>query len=96
MATRRVLAPATGDTLSFNGRTYTGIGGTVLDVPDFDAGVLEANGWFTISGANSGPTTARPPTLGMQPGFKFLDTTLAALITFDGLVWRNSITGASV
>jgi hypothetical protein len=81
-----------------NGRTYTGVPGTFLDVPDFDADQLEANGWqrlYTV-----GPTTARPAgAIGLYPatpGVKFYDSTLSQLLEFDGAAWRDALTGAAV
>ena len=92
MATRRVLAPATGDTISFNGRTYTGIGGTVLDVPDFDAGVLEANGW-AIAAINGAGATAARPTAGVKVGSEFHDATLGYNVMWNGKQWVNPTNG---
>ncbi len=81
-----------------NGRTYTGVPGVELDVPDFDAGILQANGWTWV--APSGPTSARPTkALGLYQatvGMEFFDATLGYLIKFDGSTWRNPATGAAV
>jgi hypothetical protein len=84
-----------------NGRNYAAAPGTVADVPDFDAQVLAANGWVKVGW--SGPTTARPPANQVTaapyfavPGCHFVDTTLAAVIVFDGATWRNPVTGAAV
>jgi hypothetical protein len=76
-----------------NGRTYTGVAGATLDVPDFDAAVLTANGW-TVSG-EVGATAGRPLLNRGDRGREFVDTTLAAVIRWDGKAWRNKITGAS-
>ncbi len=78
--------------LTINGRPYSGTPGTTQDVPDFDAAILEANGWSRAF--EVGPTSARPaaPTRGRF----FHDTTVAAVIIYDGATWRNAITGASV
>jgi hypothetical protein len=93
-----------------NGRTYTGVAGATLDVPDFDAAVLTANGWtvsgevgatavltangWTVSG-EVGATAGRPLLNRGDRGREFVDTTLAAVIRWDGKAWRNKITGAS-
>lgn len=78
-----------------NGRPYRGTAGTVLDVPVFDAQVLEANGWIRAGAhALSGPTAGRPSApLADQ---LYLDTTLSLPVVWDGLakVWRNVWTGA--
>lgn len=77
-----------------NGRTYTVAVGSVLNVPDFDANVLEANGWHH-NGAVA--TTAARPVLGVKDrGYKLVDSTLGATITWDGVQWRNPATGAIV
>lgn len=67
-----------------NGRTYSGVPGQAVDIVDFDARVLAANGW--VECALSGPTTSRPsPTLGATPpylaapGLHYLDTTLTQI-----------------
>ena len=51
--TRRLLPPAAGpmQTMTVNGRSYSSTPGNFLDVPDFDAQVLEANGWIFVAGA---------------------------------------------
>jgi hypothetical protein len=87
--------------LTANGRGYSGVPGTAIDVPDFDAGVLAANGWTRV--ALSGASSARPP---INPnasppytaaaGLHYLDTTLGKIIVFDGATWRDPSTGASV
>ena len=92
--THRLLPPlaVAQQTLVVNGRTYTAQPGTAVDVPDFDAGVLEANGWIFV--AKSGPTTARPtPT---NAGEEFYDISLDALIMTDGVTWRSPVDGTSV
>ena len=57
----RVLPPNTTgtDTITVNGRTYSATAGGFLDVPDFDAAVMLANGWVRGAGGGSG-ATARP------------------------------------
>ncbi len=100
--TRRILPPvaAIKQTVVTNGRTYTGTPGQTFDVPDYDAAVLTANGWIDI--APSGPTASRPaPNATTAPytaalGTRYFDTTIAALIVFDGLTWRDPATGAAV
>lgn len=91
----RLLPPSTGAlSCTVNGRTYTGVIGATLDVPDFDAQLLTANGW-TIS-AEVGTTALRPTLKKEDRGRIFLDTTLVALIRWDGKTWRDKITGAAV
>ena len=87
-------------TLTANGRSDTGTPGQVLDVPDFDAQILGACGWTCI--APSGPTSSRPTTNGSTApyaagkGTLFYDTTLGAMIVYDGATWRNPTNGAAV
>lgn len=96
---KRVLSP-TAVTTTVNGRSYAGVPGTPQDIPDFDADKLGANGWVIV--APSGPTASRPTNRTTSApyiagvGFEYFDTDLNALIFFDGLVWRNPVTGASV
>ena len=88
--------------LTVNGRSYSAAPGAVLDVPDFDAEILLANGWIagtpicTCGQAHGGigATAARPspPARGMH----FYDTTVGADIVFDGNTWRNAVTAAAV
>jgi hypothetical protein len=91
----RVIPPNSNPiTTTVNGRTYSTTAGTPLDVPDFDALALKANGWHISAMNGVGATTVRPanPTKGMR----FADTTLGVEIAFDGKNWRNPITGAVV
>jgi len=95
MLTRVIPPTTTGPaTITVHGRTYTTSNGAPLDVPDFDAVVMGANGWKISAPDGVGTTAERPP----RPtnGMRYLDTTLSAVITFDGRVWRNKITGAAV
>lgn len=93
--TMRLLPPATGNaTHAVCGRTYVGVVGTPQDVPDFDAPVLQANGWQIVDPHGSGVTATRP--VNPKKDMRFTDTTLGVSILFDGKVWRNPVTGASV
>ena len=52
-----LTSPASGvfNTISFEGRTYSTPSGTPINVPAFDAGILQANGWTQVfGGAGSG------------------------------------------
>ncbi len=95
MATVRVLPPRSGlhPTITINGRVYTCAQGGALDIPDFDAAVAAANEW-TQCAKTSGATSARPATPSRSD--THLDTTLGYIVVFDGFVWRNPATGASV
>ena len=85
-----------------NGRSYSGVPGSAIDVPDFDGDELQANGWIFV--ALSGPTSARPtPTLSgpigpsyAGPGSRFYDATLNQLIFCDGVTWRSPVDGSAV
>lgn len=90
-------------TTVINGRTYTATAGTTADVPDFDAIGLEANGWMRVDGPSSvgsGTTANRPTTLpdgrAVPARSRYLDTTLAYIVVYDGATWRNPSSGASV
>lgn len=100
MTTYRML-PATDlkyQTLTINGRQYTGTPGSAVDVPDFDADGLGSNGWVKV--APSGPTSARPVgSAGFYQalaGKHYYDMTLNALIVFDGTTWRSPVDGSAV
>ena len=87
-------------TLTVNGRSYAAAQGSTLDVPDFDADVLEVNGWLRLGPV--GPTADRPAadTLAefeqsIRVGYRFIDTTLSAAIVFTGEGWVNAVTGAA-
>ena len=85
-------------TMTVNGRTYSGAPGSVLDVPDMDARVLGANGWVKVG--PSGTTAQRPTStsapLKAAPGVHYWDTTLSKMIVFDGITWRDPATGSAV
>ena len=99
MANVRLMPPnGIATTHTVNGRSYTCAPGSTIDVPDFDAFTLMANGWIApAAGATTtavGATTARP--VNPAKGQNFHDTTLNLTIVFDGKYWRNPATGAAV
>ena len=94
MANVRVMPPPTGNTsTTVNGRPYGCAAGATLDVPDFDAAVLVANGWTAVADG-VGSTSARPAS--PYKGQKYHDNTLGLTIVWDGRVWRSPVTGAAV
>ncbi len=94
MTTIQMHAPGNGATTTVNGRTYKGVAGTPVSVPDFDADMLEANGWIKTAPGGTGTTAARPTA--PKVGTEYHDTTVGAIIKWDGKAWRNVMTGASV
>ena len=81
-----------------NGRQYAATPGAVIDAPDWDASILGANGWIAVCRVG---TTAQRPTgtadpNSPTPGTQFYDTTLGALIIFDGATWRSPVDGSAV
>lgn len=100
MSIIRLLPPAAAglgpNPITVNGRTYTAPVGATIDVPDFDALVMKANGWTDVAhfAAGVGATATRPanPTKGMT----YVDSTLGVVIQWDGKTWRNPVTGAAV
>lgn len=90
--TTRLIPPAVGGDTTVYGRRYQCAVGSYLDVPDGDAMQLEANGWTNVG--QVGATTGRPTNPKKKD--RWFDSTLGYTITFDGLVWRNPNTGASV
>jgi hypothetical protein len=102
LAANAASAIASGDVLSFtppqtatvNGRNYGCAPGLSIDVVDFDAIQLVAQGWIKV--AVSGPTTSRPTTNpNATPPYlaakdaRYFDVTINQLIVFDGQAWRN-------
>ncbi len=107
MPNMRVLPPVTNagnNPIIVNGRSYSAAAGTYLDVPTEDGALLCANGWHPAltRGAQVGPATARPAAPGAAPFYWsdkapriFIDTTLGAVVVWDGASWRNVLTGAA-
>jgi len=86
-------------TMVVDGRSYTAASGSYLDVPDFDAGPLEANGWTRA--CLVGPTSSRPsgtlPPYPAVPGQFYFDTTISKMIICDaGATWRDPASGSAV
>jgi hypothetical protein len=83
------------------GRTYSAAPGQVLDVPDFDAAALRAQGWIAVTfglpariQGGIGPTAQRPSPA--WPEAHYFDTTLGKLAVFDGVNWRDPSNGNSI
>ena len=95
MPSIRVMPPSSGATShTVNGRTYSAAVGSSLDVPDFDAYVLIANGWTSAAGGGVGTSSQRP--LNPPKQTQFHDTTLGLTIVWDGKAWRNPANAAAV
>jgi hypothetical protein len=100
MTTRRVLASINPqhNNMTVNGRSFSLAPGTPYDIATFDAGPLGANGNLDLF--DSGPTSARPSSAVGLPrlyvGALFVDTTINAVIAYDGQNWRSVITGVAV
>ena len=81
-------------TITANGRQYSGTLGSAQDIPDMDAGILAANGWTKV--CLVGPTSSRPNATmnGFLPNRidHFYDTTIAKTIMWDGQNWRDIAT----
>jgi hypothetical protein len=104
--TRMIPVGATGGTItgwagandSTAGRRYYSCAvGSTIDVPgdpSTDANTLSSQGFVVV--AMSGPTSSRPTTTGLiKPGALYIDTSLNVVLCWDGLVWRNVLTGAT-
>lgn len=105
MANVRVLPPPSGQqlTITVNGRTYTAVANSFLDVPDFDAAQMLASGWIAYVPRTAGvgataarPTTNQDGTFPVRAGTNFLDTTLNKIVVADGLGNFRDYTGAVV
>jgi hypothetical protein len=94
MTTHRMMPPPNGAATRVNGRSYACAVGATIDVPDFDADLLEDNGWTKAAQGGVGATAARP----VNPPRKtvFHDSTLAKNIVWDGKTWRDPDSGAAV
>jgi hypothetical protein len=82
-------------TCSVNGAAYQG---WAVDAAQSDVAALTANGWSPVGGgsvAQSGATVFRLTT-GLVAGQCFLDTTVQAVIVWDGAFWRNPVNGITV
>ena len=92
--TQRMIPPNGGTTTLVNGRSYTAAAASYVDAPDWDASELEANGWLRAAFSGVGTTAQRPTA---QPkGVTYHDTTLGYNILFNGVVWVNPTSGATV
>jgi hypothetical protein len=98
MANWRLTPPDnnTHEPMAVNGRTYSCNVGSTVDVPEFDAKVLIANGWINTAGPNAqvGTTALRPTA--PKVGERYLDTTVGAVVTWTGSGWTHSVTGGKV
>jgi len=92
MATVRLAPPASGPpTIRVNGRTHTCAQGATIDVPQFDADELAANGWIVLARA-VGATAARP--VNPPVGTVFSDTTVGAAVVWNGKSWLHHQLGS--
>ena len=91
-------APNIPTNITVNGRSYVGTVGAYQTVPLVDGQVMLANGWISTCARGSGATIDRPlpGSIDVQagkPGATFHDTTVGALIAWDGINWRTVVTG---
>jgi hypothetical protein len=78
MTTCNLIPPSSGvlNSITVNGRTYASAPGVAIPVPDFDAAILEANGWMiqpttaTINSTTSTVTAATTLPV-LTPGYYF-------------------------
>jgi hypothetical protein len=80
-------------------RYYTAGPGSFIDaqgMPDCDAAMLVSQGFLLVCA--SGSTAQRNQLTGtfFKAGQMWLDTTLGLIIMFDGVAWRNPVSGAAV
>jgi hypothetical protein len=95
MANIRMIPPADGNhgTITIRTRVYTCAAGATIDVPDFDANVMMANGWTASATGGVGATAARPTA--PKTGQQFLDTTVGKIVVWDGKAWRDHVDGSA-
>lgn len=98
MLTHRMLPPPDAtqgiNPCAANGRLYKAAPGSYLDVPDFDAQVLAANGWTLATNGGSGPSAARP--VAPVKGTAYHDASLGYTVIWDGKTWRNPANATAV
>lgn len=95
MATQRMIpGAASPNPITVNGRVYTCAANSTLDVPDFDAAIMEANGWMPAT-RDGVVTTANRPAAPVK-GQELVDSTLGKKIRWDGKLWRDVIAGTSI
>jgi hypothetical protein len=80
-------------------KTYSCNVGSVIDVAGYgeasEAGQLLSQGFVAVGA--SGTTATRQAASGyFKAGALFIDTTLSLVLMWDGLVWRNVVSGAAV
>lgn len=94
--TNQLMPPSSGVTVTtvVNGRKYSAAAGAVVTAPDFDATVLEANGWIIIANGGTGATAGRP--VNPPKSTHFHDSTLGKNIIWDGKTWRDPDSGTAV
>ena len=97
MAVHNMLPPGNAKsaavTTTVNGRKYTCAQGASIQVSDFDASVLETNGWIKTANGGTGTTAQRPVTPPI--GTVYYDTTISANVIWNGFSWVHYATGAS-
>lgn len=84
MTNHLLIPPAGGPIIKANGRSYNPANGAQT-VPDFDANILEANGWSIQAEA---VTTATRPIRPFK-GQKVYDSTVSHTLVWDGKEWKD-------
>ena len=79
-------------------RSYAATAGGYIDAQgdptSGDATSLVSQGFIPIGG--SGTTAQRPNGAGfVKPGFIYVDTTIPKVVVWDGVNWRDPVTGAT-
>jgi hypothetical protein len=77
-----------------NRRYYAAVAGGMIDAVDVDATTLNSQQFVAI-GDSSGTTAQRPSTSSLRLGWIHIDTTIPAVVAWDGHDWRNVISGAT-
>ncbi len=101
MTTVRMLPPNgatisawTGPADNPGARTYyEASAGTTIDAPDASVSALGSQGFIAV-GNGSGPTSGRPASKYLNPGYLYVDTTIGVIVAWDGTNWRNPVSGA--
>ena len=92
-----------GQAPTYWGATGVAYSGWVIDAGPSDVLALTAAGWTPIAGVNgnqaalppaqSGSTKSRPLPGAVAAGQTYVDTSLGAVVVWDGAYWRNPLDG---
>lgn len=77
---------------------YNATPGSFVDIfnDTTDLTLLTANGWHALGMVGTTANRPDPYSNNLKGGMPYIDTSLAAVIIWDGLNWRSPLTGSIV